>query len=523
VAAQFLRLKLRLLGNSFARQGWQLAAVILGLFYGLTAAVIGAVGFGALRLLDADQAGVYATLGGALITLLFLVVPLITGVDDAMDPRKFSLLGVRTGRLATGLGVAALVSVPSVIIIVVAIAQIGTWSRDPLAALYAVIGAVLIVITCVLASRVTTSLASFALSSRRARDSAIGVVLLVVLALSPALVVLSTIDWRRHGAGVLETIASAASWTPLGAVWAAPADAASGRTGEALAKLVIAVAFAAVLVAAWRLLVGAMMVTSHREVQAKAYHGLGWFSAFPSTAAGAIAARTLTYWRRDARYHVSLLVIPVVPLLMIVPLLIAGVPAGVVALVPVPVIALFLGWSIHNDVAYDNTALWLHVASDVSGTSDRLGRAIPALFVGVPVVVIGSLITAQVYGDGAILPSVLGVSLCILLSGLGLSSAMSARFPYPVVRPGDSPFSQPQASGNGAALIQGASFLATFVVSLPTLAFAALGLLHGSPWHGWSLVFGAGLGLLVFVFGIRWGGDIFDRRTPELLAFSMRN
>ena len=46
--------------------------------------------------------------------------------------------------------------------------------------------------------------------------------------------------------------------------------------------------------------------------------------------------------------------------------------------------ACFLGWSLHNDVAYDRTAIWLHVASGVRGVADRVGRLVPVLIVGIP-------------------------------------------------------------------------------------------------------------------------------------------
>jgi ABC-2 type transport system permease protein len=273
----------------------------------------------------------------------------------------------------------------------------------------------------------------------------------------------------------------------------------------------------------WRALVAWMLVTPQRESRKKNYAGLGWFDRMPGTPAGAIAARSITYWLRDARYHTSLVAIPVAPIVFVVALSVAGVPWNVLALIPVPAMCLFLSWSIHNDIAYDNTAIWLHVASNVSGQADRLGRVVPALVIGVPLVFIGSPIAASLYGDWAVLPSLIGVSSCILLAGLGFSSVISARFPYPSVRPGDSPFNQPQASGTAAGLIQSLSFFAAIVVSVPTLAFAALGLFVNPAWHVGSLVAGLLIGLAALVLGILGGGAIFSRRGPELLAFTMKN
>jgi len=204
-------------------------------------------------------------------------------------------------------------------------------------------------------------------------------------------------------------------------------------------------------------------------------------------------------------------------------LIVAGVPPYFLALLPVPIVALFLGWSAHNDVAYDNSAIWLHVASHVRGSADRFGRVVPALLIGVPVVIGASFIFAPLAGAPGFVPAMIGAGLCLLLVGLGLSSVMSARFPYPVVHPGDSPFAQPQSSGTAASLTQSISFFVTIALSAPTLWFATRGFLDGGDWIDRALWLGIGSGLAAFVIGIFWGGWIFTRRSPELLAFSVRN
>ncbi len=524
MVAQLLRLRLRLFANSLKRSGWQAVGLVVGLGYGLGLGAVAVIGLIGLRLVDPDLAGSIVTVFGAILVLGYLVVPLAFGVDDAMDPRKLSLFGIPTGRLAGGLALAALLSVPSLVIVLIAAAQVVTWSRGGLPLWLAALGAVLLVASCVLGARVTTSVAAYLLASRRARDVTGTVALLVLLGLAPVAVLLSRVDWGRDGIALLDGVVGFVGWTPFGAAWAAPADAAAGRNQEAIAKVVIAAGFVVFLWLVWRILVGHMLVTPQREMAAKTYNGLGWFGVIPATSTGAVTARTLTYWARDSRYQVSLLVIPIIPFIMLVPLLVAGVPAFYLALVPVPVIALFLGWSIHNDVAYDNTAIWLHVVSDIRGKADRFGRAVPALLVGVPLLLVGSIVSANLFGSMEVLPSLIGVSLCILFCGLGLSSVVSARFPYPVVRPGDSPFAQPQSVGTASSLIQSVSFLATLLLSLPTIGLAVLGLMGADGnWEGVALIFGLLTGLAVLVLGVNGGGRIFEKRGTDLLAFSMRN
>lgn len=519
----FLRLKLRLLGNSFRRNPWQLVGMSIALLYGIGTAVLLVAGLFALRFVDIEIARSAEVVFGSLVVVVFTVLPLLLGIDDTLDPRRFSLFGMSNNRLAFGIALSSLISVPAVVITLIALSLIVTWSRTPLATGLAVVSAVLIVVTCLLSARVTTSIASFALSTRRARDitSVVGLVVLVLLA--PVVVLLANVDWANDAVSVLGRIERVLAWTPFGASWGAPADAAAGDTTEAIWKIVIAVAWVGVLWVVWRALLAKMLVSPERQPAARRYVGLGWFDRLPSTPIGVIAARNLTYWGRDARYGASLAIIPLIPAIMIIALLVGGVPIQPLLLLPVPIICLFLSWTVHNDVSFDNTAIWLHLAASTSGRADRWGRLVPVLLVGVPIIAIGSVLSAWGYGDWTVLPALIGVSASILLSGLGLSSIMSAAFPYPSVRPGDSPFSQPPGGSGTGGIVQGFSFIAIIVFSAPAAFFATLGLLGNPMWHVWSLIAGAGIGLVVLIVGVTIGARVYDSRGPNLLAFAMRN
>lgn len=523
MVAQLLRLKLRLLANTLRRSPWQVVGILIALVYGLAAAFFAVAALVALRFADPQFAGTIVVALGSVLVLGFIAVPLVFGVDDTIDPRNFALFGMPSGKLAAGLAVAALIGVPSLVVAVIAVAQVVTWSRGPLPTVLAIVGGVVILGTCVLSARVSTSIAAFVLSGRRARETTGFVALLAIVLLLPVAVVLASIDWGKDGAAVLAGIAQVAGWTPLGAAWSSPADAAVGSEGTALAKALIGIAFLGILWFSWRALVAKMLVTPGRESQARRESGLGWFALLPDNPAGAIAARSLSYWFRDPRYRISLVMVPIVPVLLIVPLYTAGVWWQYLALIPVPVMCLFLTWSIHNDVAYDHTAIWLHLASNTSGWADRFGRVVPALVLGVPLMLVGVPVCAALFGQWSVLPSLLGLSTCILLVGLGLSSVMSARFPYPAVRPGDGPFMQPQSSGTVAALAQSISFFAIILLALPVAALGALGLFFGGWWPYAALAVGLAIGVAAFFGGLGWGGRIFAKRAPELLAFTLRN
>jgi len=523
MTAQFLRLKLRLLGNIFRRSPWHVVGIALGLLYGLGAAVVLFAALVGLRFVDDVELirDAFIVVGAATV-VGFVVVPLVFGVDDTMDPRRFALFGVPNRSLAIGLAAAAMIGIPALALAIVLAGTVVTWSRGVGELLLALLAAAIAFATCILVARVATSIASLLLETRRAREATGVLGILLVVLLSPLIVVLVSLDWANSGRQALESIATLLGWTPLGAAFAVPGDAAAGDWGVAIVKLLIAAATVAVIWLAWEALVARMLVTPGREASARSYRGLGWFDRMPHTPAGAVAARSITYWFRDARYWVSVVMIPVVPVLILVPLGLAGFPLQYTALIPVPLMCLLLGWALHNDTAYDDTAIWLHVASGVRGAADRAGRLVPVLIAGILVVGLGGAVTVAVLGDWRLLPSLVGVSTALLLGGLGIGSITSARFPYPAVKPGDSPFQQPQSTGAITALVQSITMLGSLLIAAPAVAFGALGILDDPGWHGASFVAGVVLGLAALVGGIALGGRVFDRRGPEILGAALR-
>lgn len=523
MVAQFLRLKLRLLGNIFRRSPWQVVGISLGLVYGLGLSALLFTALVGLRLVD-DVTLVRDGLivAGSATVVGFVVFPLLFGVDDTMDPRRFALFGIPDRALAFGLAVAAVVGIPAIVLAIVLLGTVVTWSRGVGEAFFAILGAALAFATCLLVGRVATSIASLLLATRRAKEIGGVLGLVAIVLLSPVIVVLVTLDWQTDGLLLLEAVANVLGWTPLGAAFAAPGDAAAGLWGIAVLKLLIAVATLGALWLAWQALVGRMLVTPGREASAKQYRGLGWFDRMPGTAAGAIAARSLTYWSRDARYWVSIVMLPLVPVLVLVPLTLAGFPLTVTGLIPVPLLCLLIGWTLHNDTAYDSTAVWLHVASGVRGSADRIGRLVPVLVGGMLVIGVGSAVTMIAIDDDIVLPSLIGVSTALLFGGLGVGSIGSARFPYPAVKPGDSPFQQPQSTGAVSALVQSITMLGSLLVAAPAVYFAYLGLTDDPKWHAISFIAGTAAGVIVLVVGVIVGGRVFDRRGPEILGAALR-
>lgn len=522
MAAQFLRLKLEVLSNIFKRPPLQAFGAALGILAAIAIVVFVAGVLVDLQDVSDDIARAVTIVIGAVVMIAFTIAPLAFGADDALEPRRFILLGIPPTRLTLYITLAALVSIPIVFVIVLSIAQIVTWSSDGRPVGWACLAALIIVATALLLGRVGSAIAGLYLSTRRRREATGLIVFAFLVVLAPAFAVLATVDWGSQGLPIVRRVAAALTWTPFGAAWSIPGDVAIGRTEDATAKLLVALGFLVLLALAWRYLVGRMLVTPRLRERRRPYRGLGWFGALPATPVAAVAARSLSYWSRDARYLVAIAIVPVVPIILVATLALAGFPTEVIAWVPLPIMCLFLGWSIHNDVAQDSTAFWLHLSTSTSGISDRLGRVIPPLLIGALLIALGSVGTAWVIDDWAILPALIGLSSGVLLASLGVASVTSAALPYPTVLPGGNPFAQPQGAGGASAAVQAFSLLLPLLASAPVVWLIVLGASDPTQ-YPIALWVGLGIGVVALAIGVFWGGKLVDRHAPELLEFTLQN
>lgn len=466
-----------------------------------------------LTLQDAPRAAVDIVLvvGGSAVAAGFLLVPLLTRTADPLDPRRFVVTGASWPTVAGAVLAASPVSIPVLALVAVAVAVTRTWTAHGADAIGSAFAAVLIVVTHVLLARVALAVAALGLAERRSRELTSLLLLGVVVVAVPIAVFFASLEWGAGLPAPLQSAAEVLAVTPLGAVWVLP-------LGAQPVTVVIAAATPLVLTGVWLLLVRRMLTRPERPVSVRERRGLGWFTVTPGTPGGAVAARSLIYWLRDPRHLVDVAVIPVASVVTVVPLLIVGVPVETVALIPAPLIALLLGWLVHNDLAYDGSAVWLHVSSGVRGASDRVGRLMPLILVALPLLAVAIPVGASMHGDWSVLPALSGVCAALLLSGLGLSSIASVTAPYAVARHGDSPFQQPQRAGGGFS--QGVVLVGALVLAGPAL-WDGWRYLQGEPdaqW--WALGIGTATGAVVLALGILIGGAVFDRRGDRVMAFA---
>lgn len=522
MVAHLVRLKLQLLRNGLRRSPAALVGLAVGAIYGggLLALVVGAL---VVLRFQGDVALVRTavTLGGAALVLAWAVVPvLVFGTDPTLDPGRFATFSVPERQLAVGLAAAGLIGLPGLATLLLVAATLVTWSRTVPGLVAAALGGAAGIATCVLVSRIITSAAAAALSTRRGRDVLAMAGFAALLSFGP---VVSLTGSRELSTDDLAGLTTAVGWSPLGWAWAAPGDLTQGRYVQGLVRLALAVLLALVLLRLWQRQLAAM-VRDPRGTSAAAegggHGGLGLLGRLPGTPLGAVAARSALYWQRDPRLNFPAVITSLLPAGLV---LAWHFGDSELALVGMPLVcAYLLGWGQHNDVGYDSTAFWLHVASGVDGTSDRVGRLFPSMALGAVLVPGYALAGSALGGRWDLLPATLGVGLALLLSGFAVASVASAVKQYPVPGPGESPFATPPGGAGITLLVQALVGMSVLVLALPALGLGALAW-FGQGWAAWgALALGPTLGAVVMVVGVRLGARLFEQRGPELLQDLVR-
>lgn len=513
MVAHLVRLKLALLRNGLRRSVWKLIGLLLGGLY--VAFLLVTAGAGLVLLGSKDDPELTRTvlvLAGTVLVAGWWLLPLVAfGVDSTLDPDRFRLFPVPRRPLLTGLALAGLVGLPGVATVLVSAATSLAWWRTPAAVVAALVGGALGVALCVVGSRAVTTLLAPLVTGRRFREVAAVLVIVPLILAGP--IVLGVTSGLAAVADALPAIAQVVGWTPVGAPWALAADVADGAWLAALGRLGVALASLAALVVVWDRALSAALERPEGGARVARSTGLGFLGRLPATPTGAVVARCLTYWVRDARYAAAVAVVPVLVLLLW--FLGRGSDALLAA---APVVAFVMGWALSADVSYDHTAFWTHVAAPIDGRVDRTGRAVAGLLVGTVVVLVVALVALAVTARWDAAAPVLGVSLGVLTTALGTSSVYSARVVYPVPKPGESPFTTPQGTSFAVMVSQWVGMLVLGALCLPGVGLGVAGIVTGHPLPTvLGAVVGPAVGVVVLVAGIRIGARIYDRRAPELL------
>ncbi|MGO2124307.1 transporter [Glutamicibacter arilaitensis] len=520
MVAHVLSLKLRLLANGFKRSIGQLIGVIIGGLYalGMIVMLTLAVWFTAGEI--PFQADIFTLIGSAVVLGWAIIPPLLTGVDLTLEPSRFVHFGIPEKTLGPALVLAGFISIPAALTIVGLIGASLMWRLDAAALTLALVAAIATAVMAILLCQYLVIMATALRAKRRFRELTFVLLFVVLVGLGPILssvfsAALSLGDW-------VSPIAAVLGYTPLGAFAAVPGAFAAGLFGQMAIHLLLGVIYLGGLYLLLARATAKATVTPPPEQRAATAKGLGFFKLLPATPTGAVAARALTYWLKDPRYAIGVLIVPMLPLLF----WFTGNQTGSYAMMYVlgPMIGILMGFAISADISYDNTAFALHALTGISGRADRAGRALSCLLVAIIPVLAAAILPGLITGSFWRIPGDLGLSLAALFNALGVSSVASARYTYSVPLPGDNPMKTPPGNGLRVALTQILTMLVMGLLLIPVLIPYVIGWVQQSQSLGF-ITLGAGLvlGVLLLLGGIALGGKWYEKRTPELMQAVMLN
>ncbi|MET8229128.1 ABC transporter permease [Micromonospora sp. NPDC005298] len=540
-ARHFVRLKLRVMGNSFRGQGWRIALFIGGALVGLWFAVSGFFLFAAPGIAgNGRYAVLVAAAGGGLLVLGWLLLPLVFfGVDETLDPARFALLPLSRRTLVTGLFAAALVSVPVLAVLVASLGLVltawalGGWS----AGLVAVVGVAGGLLLCVAASRAVTSAFATMLRSRRVRDLAAVLLAVAAALLGPlqvfGLAALREADWTR-----LTGLATVIGWTPFGAPWTAGIDVAQGRVWAAPVKLLITVVAIGALLLWWSRSLESAMVGAASAGKAPVRRGATGAAVgqlFPRIAGwvrrdrfGALVAREARYWWRDARRRANLITIAVVGIFIPVMINLGGgglasgegltTSASDTSPVLVTLSMLFVGVlasvTLANQFGFDGSAYAANVVAGVPGRVELRARMTAFSLYVLPMLAIVAVVLSVVLGRPGWIGLTIGSLIATYGAGLAVNSFVSVLGAYSLPETSN-PFAMNSGAGVAKGMLTLVAMFTSAVVAVPMVVAAAL---LGDAWLWLALPVGIAYGLGTALLGAYLAGDVLDRRQPELLA-----
>lgn len=521
----FAGLKWRLVSSRFRKSsgrgkawqiiGWCAAALVL---------LVVALGLVALRSQPVAARNVVISLF-TLQMVSWVLAPLVAfGIDETVDPARFSLLPLTTGTLQRGLLMASLVGymplANGVVLLGAAVALSSSWGLLPIALICAAAQLLL----CMLVSRAASTSMSGLMSGRRGRDlgMAIGSVLfLLYLGLSFALnrAGASSGSGATFGSGVT-ALAQALTWGPNGALAALPSLLYREQWGALVISVLIPVAAIGIGWWWWSFALLRSMTSSpstseasapaRRAVSAAVADSLGGMAAM-------IVARDRVLTWRDPMRRIPWLM--VAALAVIWPLLVIQ---GHGSLYAVAFPAVMMGMQAGNQFGVEGTGVWLHMvafADPMRARGEALGHAVFVAVPGTIIVVLAVFLQAGIRGDLHRVPAALGICLALMLGSIACVGYLSARLPYAMRQSRKSMFANgiPGQKGRNTATVF-ASAGGGLVVALPAVALTVLSVTLSTAWGWAALVVGPLCGAASIVVLSSWTARTYLDRMPEILT-----
>ncbi len=522
VVLEFARLRWRLIRNILKTDGSQKWAIVLGLGSALLAGAAGGVTLAVAgnTLDDPDPLFVIAP---AVVTAFVVIIGLIAGVAQPVDPRVLATEPITDRHLGYGLLTASAVGPPGLAAGLLGLGLfVGAW-RGPVAAVTTAAAVVSLLATMLLISRSSiNALGLFATRYPRAGQLLIGLTSLIFYG---SLQLASQLAESLSEEQTRRDVADAAAWTPPGQLGRAIA-AADESIVRSFGHLALGTAWLPLLVWLFVWSTRRLTVSTKRTEAGGATtdERPGGMAAIArrlcgTGAVGAVAWRGLLTRMRNPRTALETFIGAGVGLAVIlVPALLRDQPGAGSVLVggAVQFAVLFMAG---NSFGSDGPALSSELLAGVDPEVLVRAKARSVVIIGIPLALVGPTLAAAVTGEWRYLPAGLLVGFGGLFAGTGGAIVQSTLVPIAVPE-GDNPLASGD-TGKGclAGVMLAAVLLSLAAITLPVALALFWAVDRGSvPLATVFAVATLAAGVAVCEFGVRYATGRWRRNEPEIYA-----
>lgn len=408
-----------------------IVGMLLGLGLGGTMA-IAAISV-IVNLQDHPVRGSIIMVGASALVTLWLVAPLVLGGGELiLDLRSLALYPLNLSTLMAGLLLAAVIGVPAFMTLLVALSLV-THTTGVLSGIVLAVGAIQLLITAVLAGRLTVTFVGLLASTRfRSIAGSVTVLAAITLGISSQLIALAIDDLDLAW---FSTVRRFLRFLPVGWTPEAIGLASMGDLREAVFFLVLGATVPLILLILWRAALDRTLDGRESEVKSKRAKPLvaPWMDRLIDRRTAAVWAKSARAIRRDVREWTEIAAF--------LPLILAFALPSIVELqsrdprlVLVPFLAAVSGATMTSTNLFGGDGPRF-TADAIPGDDFRpilLGKLLPRMILVAIIVVAGAFILAWVMDGWRFLP----VSLALIAQSLILGSAaglfVTIRSPIPL-------------------------------------------------------------------------------------------
>lgn len=519
--ARFGRLRWRLLRNVLRTDGSQKWAVVLGLVAALAAGTASGIAM-AVAGRTIDDPGSLFVIWSAGIAVFVVVVGVVAGIAQPVDPRVLATEPITDRDLGIGLLAASAVGPPGLAAGLVGIGMVIGAVRGPLSVIPVVLATASFLATLLLISRSTiNALGLFATRFPRAGQIAVGIASLVLYGGLQLVSSLSSV-WADEARRA--TLADALTWTPMGQLGRA-LEAAGDQPLVALAHVgagslwLVPLAWVFV-VTTQRLIVATPPATARNVTERGEQPGVARRNVrrlCGHGAIGAIAWRSLLTRLRTPRTALETFIGAGVGLaIVLVPALLRDEPGAGAVIVggAVQFAVLFVAG---NSFGSDGPPIAHELLAGLDPAVMVRAKARSVAVLGIPIAVVGPAIAAGVTGEWRFFPAGLLVGFGGLLAGTGGAIVQSTLVPIAIPESDNPLASGDTGKGCLAGVVLAAVLIALAVVTLPV----ALALLWAVDRQSVPLTTAFAVatllaGAVVYELGVRYASGQWRRKEPEI-------